>query len=179
MNTQLVALETLRQRLDKIRNTIGTAYDYLDRGRPDAEQRVSATERIARMEAEGDALEARLAAEVYRLRVEAPAVIEAWIGLHLSVLDDVLAETADAAYLSRADVRHFVAEETVAAWRSVQDGARSYVHINPYYLDDYQARLQARVPILDPVVRKRTKVGEGNIGKQHAKVGDLEVKDAD
>lgn len=179
MDTQLVALETLRQRLNRLRSTIGMTYDYLDRGHPDAEQRASALERIVTMKAEADALEARLDDEVRRLRVAAPVVIETWVDLHLSVLDDILTDSADAVYLSHKDVRHFVAGETVTAWRAVRDGARTYVSINPYYLDDYEARLQARVPALNPAVRERAEILRRNLGKHDAKLDDLKGRDAD
>jgi hypothetical protein len=179
MNTQLLDLERLRQELDKARNTIGMTYDYLDYGRPDAEQKASAERSIAVMQRQADALDARLAAEVRRLRREAPIVIDAWVGLHLSVLDDILQETTGADYLSHDDIRHFVAKQTISAWREVLDGSRTYVHINVGFLDDYEARLLTRMPMLDPAVRKRADALEKNIGKSDTKLEDGEAKHAD
>jgi hypothetical protein len=179
MNTELLDLETLRQGLDHLRSALGSMSDYLDRGRPDAEQRAATAQQIARGEAEAEALEARLAAEVYRLRTEASAVIDAWIELHLAVLDEILTETAGADYLSHDDVRHFVAQETVAAWRAVADGSRAYVHINAAYLEDYEARLIARVPALNPDVRRRAETLRKNLDKRDLKLDSLEASYAD
>ena len=131
------------------------------------------------MQGQADALDARLVAEVRRLRSEAPAVINTWVELHLSVLGDILAETTGAEYLSRDDIRHFVAKQTVAAWREVLDGSRAYVHINIGFLDDYEDRLAAQVPELDPTVRQRTEALKKNMGKRDAKLVEGKGRDAD
>jgi len=169
MESQLVDLEKLRQKLDRTRNLLGMTYDYLDRGRPDVEQRAATVRQVAVSEAEAKALEARLDAEVHRLRVDAPRVIEDWTSLHLSILNDILAETEDAEYLSRDDIRHFVARGTAAAWKAVQNGTRSYVHINAGYLEDYEDRVQAKLSALDDDVRRREATAPKPVGKEEGR----------
>ncbi len=141
------ALEYARWQLNDIHRSSGSAADYLDRGRPDPDQRAEAKAAIKRLESEAVQLENTFDQTLTDLRIQNPAVVFVWVATHVEVLNDIIGEARSVESLAVWDkTRIHVAEKTLAEWQEVKEGKRNYVSINWYFLKDYEERLTAKLP---------------------------------
>jgi hypothetical protein len=128
-------LDSLRREAESAARASGSLADYIDRGRPNDEQRAKAYADMAQEDERFKRLSERLASRLAELRRDEPEVVAAWVGLHRQVCGDILAEPAPDE--SFASVRAFVAGQTLAAWDKLAQGDDAFVYINRYYLAGY------------------------------------------
>lgn len=129
-------LESLRRQADFAARQSGSLSDYIDLGRPNDEQRARAYADMALADERFKQLSARLTERIAALRRSDPPVLEAWIALHRQACGDILAESSPDERF--AEVRAFVAGETLAAWERLARGDTAFVHINWYFLRGYE-----------------------------------------
>lgn len=139
MLEQTIQLEQLRQKIEKAEFTIGDQSDYLDLGKPNAQQAKSARETISRMETKSKELKSTLHDMIGTVRREKPEALEEWVKLHRDILERIIAEPTNNTHTK---VRQNTARETLQAWEKVLSGEQEYVNINWHYLKDYKAEAQ-------------------------------------
>jgi len=143
----ITALEAARLEIEGLQKTVGSASDYLDRGRPGPEDKDKAEAFIKENKAKAQALEAEFKVVLQTYRVNAPVILADWVQTHLDTLAEIIAETEAAGALDiSAKTRIHAAEKTAAEWQEVLDGKRGYVSINIYHLQGYYAWLATRLP---------------------------------
>jgi hypothetical protein len=120
---------------------MGRTQDYLDRGHPSPRERAETEAWMREKRHLLQQLERRYTHHLDILRQIAPAAVRAWIERHLATLE-VLMQTPPPEMPPNFDLslRDFVAQQAVDAWQEVLAGTREYVHINSYYLSDYELR---------------------------------------
>jgi hypothetical protein len=136
MQQQTIQLEQLRRKIEDAEFTIGDQSDYLDLGKPNAQQAKSAQETISRMKIKSSELKSALHDLIATVRRENPQAIEEWVKLHKDILERIIAEPTSNTHTK---VRQNVARETLLEWEKVRTGEQEYVNINWHYLKDYKA----------------------------------------
>ncbi len=150
---QVNVLETARWELNCIHRSIGSAADYLDRGRPSPNQQTETRAAILRLEEQARDLEADFDIMLAEIREQNPAAFYRWVATHVSVLNEIVAEVRVIASPAPWDkARIHVAEKTLVEWWEVRDGTRNYVAINWHFLKDYEERMMTKLPNL--ILRK-------------------------
>ena len=137
MLQETIELEKLRQELEKVEQENGNLSDYLDRGRPNAEQEQQTLKQMAQNEQRSVELRAQLRDQLVTLRAHKPKVIEEWVQWHNEICQRILAESEGTKARSARDL---VARETLANWDKVLKGEEDFVSINGYYLADYYSK---------------------------------------
>ena len=146
MKQQMIeVLESQRLELAKLHQDLGSMQDYLDRGRPSTEEQAE----VSALMKDKDLLlaerEKRYKNYLQTLRQTEPDTVSAWVEQHLAVIDAII-NTPPPSDLKISEkslpVRLHVARETAGKWREVLAGTRDYVHINWYFLADYESRLK-------------------------------------
>ena len=149
LGDQVIRLESLRQDAQLYGSRAGSLCDYLDRGHPDAQRQREAMAEIADCEEKGAEIRQQLRETIISLRADAPQVVEEWVAWHMSILRRVIdkGETHPDARTPGSDpaVRLHVAKETLGQWKQVLAGTLHFVHINDYYLSDYDDEVTAAV----------------------------------
>lgn len=136
MLQQTIQLEQLRRKIEDAEFTIGDQSDYLDLGRPDAQQAKSAQETISRMKVKSKELQASLHELIGAVRNEKPEALQEWVNYHKDILERIIAEPTSNTHTK---VRQNTARETLQQWEKVLSGEQEYVNINWHYLKDYKA----------------------------------------
>ena len=155
MKEQTIRLESLRQQAQAFETLAGSLYDYLDHGMPDEQQKLEAFTRISEYEHQAVMLKAQLSELLADLRADVPHVVEEWARWHMSICERIVAETAGAGpdsdgLISDAQVRNYVAGQTLGEWQKVLEGAQDFVVINHYYLRDYHRKVTTAVAMDHP-----------------------------
>jgi len=132
MLAETMALEQLRQKIEKAEYEAGDASDYIDHGNPNASQLKSSQELIARKNAEAKQLKVELHELLDKSSNES---IQEWVDWHKNVLQPILQEQKD-------KTRLLVAKQTIDAWDKVLRREQEYVGINWYYLKDYKQKAE-------------------------------------
>jgi len=149
LGDQLIRLESLRQDAQLCGGRASSLYDYLDRGNPDPQQRREAMVEIADCEERSAEIRQQLRETIAALRTDEPQAVEEWVAWHMSMLEHIIEEGAadpDARTPgSDPAVRLHVAKETLEQWKQVLAGTLHFVHINDYYLSDYNDDVTAAV----------------------------------
>ena len=81
--TTLQELETLRQKIAKMKHDIGSAYDYLDRGRPDEEQTQMVWLRISEWKSQEQTLMQRYLKKIHTAHSQDPQLLYQWATIHI------------------------------------------------------------------------------------------------
>ena len=136
MLQQTVQLEQLRRKIEDAEFTIGDQSDYLDLGKPNAQQAKSAKETISRMEIKSKEFKAALHEMIGTVRREKPEALAEWVNYHKDILERIIAEPTSNTHTK---VRQNTARETLQQWEKVLTGEQEYVNINWHYLKDYKA----------------------------------------
>lgn len=134
MLKEAIALEELRQRIEKAEFDAGDSSDFIDYGRPDEKQLKAAKEFIAKRMSEAAALKAELHVLIEQSPKEA---MEEWVNWHKNVLQEILLEPVTN---SHGKTRAFTARNTLAEWEKVLTREQEYVGINWHFLKDYKAK---------------------------------------
>ena len=132
MLKETIELESLRQKIEDAEYEWGSQSDYIDRGKPNEQQKKQAQQIIARMMAKSKELKAKLHDMIVLVRRENPQAFEDWIKIHKDFLERVLAE-------KKPGPRQNVARATLTEWEKVSAGDQEYIGINWYFLKDYKA----------------------------------------
>lgn len=134
MLKETIALETLRQKIEKAEYDAGSSSDYLDYGRPDESQATAARETIAKKMKEAELLKA----ELHTLIEQSPkGAMEEWVNWHKAVLEKILLEPE---INSHTKTRANTARKTLVEWENVLTREREYVSINWHFLKDYKEK---------------------------------------
>lgn len=142
-------LETARLELEQLKKNIGSASDYLDRGQPSLEERTTTEKAIRQYEAEIHTLERRFNALLEEHRRKNPDHLNAWVAIHLDILNDMITETGKLSILSIQHKTYLhMATKTLKAWQEVLANKRNYVTINHTILTDYKDRLSKKLALL-------------------------------
>ncbi|MFT3893282.1 MAG: hypothetical protein QM730_16760 [Anaerolineales bacterium] len=136
MLQQTIQLEQLRRKIEDAEFAIGDQSDYLDLGKPNAQQAKSAQETISRMKGKSQELQAALHETIATVRRENPEALQEWVNYHKNILERIIAEPTSNTHTK---VRQNVARETLQQWEKVLSGEQEYVNINWHYLKDYKA----------------------------------------
>ena len=134
-------LELLRRALDAAERELGSLGDYIERGRPTAEQAATAQRSITQWQQTRDERQQALLAEVARLRQVWPAVISKWATTHQTIYTGVARHYRDRADKDRLGYRTqiFIAEQAVAHWAEVAKGQRDFVLDNDALMRHHRA----------------------------------------
>ena len=138
-------LESERLQLAKLHKDLGSMQDYLDRGRPSSEEQSKVSALMKEKELLLDEREKIYNNHLQILRQTEPNIVSEWVGQHLAVIDAIIntPQSSDMKISEKSlPVRLHVAHKTADEWREVLVGARNYVHINCYFLADYESRLK-------------------------------------
>lgn len=134
MFKETIALETLRQRIERAEYGAGDLSDFIDRGKPNASQLKEAQETIAKRMDEAKAMKT----ELHELIAGSPKkAVEEWVNWHRDVLQAILLEPATGA---TGSARLSIARGTREKWDKVLLGEQDYVAINWYFLKDYKEK---------------------------------------
>ena len=136
MLKETLALETLRQKIERAENDAGSSSDYIDYGRPNEKDAKAAKENIAKKMKEAETLKVELHALI---ESSSQGALEEWVKWHTNILQGILLEQATN---TRDKTRLFTARNTVAEWEKVLTRDQDYVGINWYYLKDYKAKAE-------------------------------------
>lgn len=140
------ALEAARLELEKIKKTIGSGSDYLDRGRSSAEERVVIEAAIRNHKVEAHTLEHAFNRLLDDYRHENPDYLNAWVNIHVDILNEIITEISTLSVLSIQHKTYLhVATKTLKAWQAVLADKRTYVAINTSILTDYYQRLSEKL----------------------------------
>ncbi len=134
MLKETIALETLRQKIEKAEFDAGDASDFLDYGKPSESQVKQNKEFIAKKMAEAEILKTELHALIEASPKEA---VEEWANWHKDVLQKIMLEPQTN---TQSKVRGNTARATLAEWDKVLQREQDFVRINWYYLKDYKAK---------------------------------------
>lgn len=138
-------LESQRRELNTLRNRLGSLQDYLDRGRPSSEEEARTRARMREQKRLLEERERLFSKHLQILRRTDPDTVRAWVEQHLAALDEIINAPPPPDF-SRSETmqstRLFVAENTADAWQEVLEGTRDYVHVNRYFLPDYESHLK-------------------------------------
>ena len=144
MTEPLEALETTRRHLDAIRHQIGSMSDYLDRGRPTAEEMQKTQVAMARQEEEAAELEAQLVVMVQATRLSQPPVIDQWVNTYQAIFQELNAyfesHQAEDAYGYRLE--RYVTAQAITEWEKVRSGELDFVINNGYVMRNRQSVVQ-------------------------------------
>ena len=137
-------LESRRLELAKLHQDLGSMQDYLDRGRPSSEEQAKVSALMKEKELLLAEREKLYKNHLQALRQAEPDIVSAWVGQHLAVIDAIINTPPSDLTISEKNlpVRLHVAHKTADEWREVLTGTRNYVHINRYFLADYESRLK-------------------------------------
>ena len=129
-------LESLRRIVEAAEHEAGSLYDYLDRGRPDAEEKIETWGRISQERGGANEAQSQLAQLVTYVRQHSPALIDRWVDTHLAIYREILR-------LGRAGrdpmpLEPYVAAQASAAWEQVRSGQRDFVIGNGYVMRHHQ-----------------------------------------
>jgi hypothetical protein len=134
MQPETIKLEKLRQEIESAEKEAGSQSDYIDRGRPSAQQAKQAQQYITQLQEKSAVLKSQLHEHLEFARKENPQIVREWVDAHKAMLQKILGEPeSDRMH----GVRIHVARQTLEAWEKVQNGEQDYVGINDYYLKDY------------------------------------------
>jgi hypothetical protein len=140
-------LESTRLEIGRLQKAIGSAGDFLDRGRPGPEDKANAETFIRENKPKVQAMEAEFKATLQSYRADQPSVLAGWVQTHLDTLTEIISETEAAGKLDiSAKTRIHVAKKSIAEWEEVLAGKRVYVTVNTSHLKDYYIRLAPRLP---------------------------------
>lgn len=140
MLAETTRLEKLRQKIEDVEYESGDRADYLDRGRPNADEAKRAPARIDELNSQSRALKAELKQLIAAVRTEQPQAFEEWINYHTGILHKIADEKGTD---TNAKTRGLVARNTLQEWEKVRAGEQDYVGINWYFLKDYKASVRA------------------------------------
>jgi hypothetical protein len=151
MDPRAVKLERLRQDAALYSSLAGNLADYLDRGRPSADQARKAEADMTSYEQSEARARRALSDYLTELRAAAPRVVREWTDYHIAICKRILKEPDPGpqpdGLVSDQSVRLYVARETLAAWRKVRRGEEDMVSINPVFLSDYDEEVSALVDV--------------------------------
>lgn len=140
-------LETAWREIEELQKKIGSAGDYLDRGRPGPADKANAEAFIRENKPKAQTLEAELEATLQTYRANQPEIVTIWVQAHLDTLAEIIAATkADKTALKENKTRLYIAKKTVDEWQAVRQGQQAYFSINTYFMPDYYERLQSHLP---------------------------------
>jgi hypothetical protein len=134
MLEETIALEKLRQKIEKMEDDMGSQYDFIDYGKPDKKQTEKIQQQLAVDKVKIEALKSELHTLISK---SSPQAIEEWVGWHKSILQNILSEQATD---TKSRTRLFTARQTLEAWEKISRGEQDYIAINWYYLKDYQEK---------------------------------------
>ena len=140
MLSETVTLEKLRQKIDDLQAESGDRANYLDYGKPNAEQVRQTNETIKKLNEEIKATQEELERSMETARVHKPQAIEEWVNYHIALLQTIIAENPTG---PNAGTRKYVARETLQNWEKVGTGELKYVNINGHFLKDYKDHLRS------------------------------------
>ena len=129
-----IELENLRQEIEEVDNESGSLSDYLDRGRPNEQQKEEAQANSAKHQSQSEQLRAQFHALITSVRASEPQAIEEWVQWHQNVCQRIIAEPV---HDRRKVTRQFVAKDTLNQWDKVRRGEQEIVAINRVFLSDY------------------------------------------
>jgi len=145
--TGVQQLETARREIEELQKKIGSAGDYLDRGRPGPEEKANTEAFIRENEPKAKALEAEFKTRLQTCKANHPEILAAWVQAHLDTLAEIITTTeADESGQKNNKTRLHVAKKTVDEWQEVLRGEKAYFSINTYFMPDYYERLQSHLP---------------------------------
>lgn len=134
MLEETIKLETLRQKIEKIEESMGSQSDYIDYGRPDKKQIEKIQKEIASDKIKADALKAELGELISKTSSQA---LDEWVNWHRNVLQEIVSEPGTD---TKSKTRIFTARQTLEAWEKVLRRKQDYILINGYYLKDYKEK---------------------------------------
>lgn len=134
MLEETTKLEALRQRIEKIEESMGRQSDYIDYGRPDKKQIEKIQKEIASDKIKADALKAELGELISKTSSQA---LDEWVNWHKNALQKIVSEQG---MDTKSKTRIFTARQTLEAWEKVLRREQNYILINGYYLKDYKEK---------------------------------------
>jgi hypothetical protein len=132
MLEETIKLEALRQKIEKIEESMGSQSDYIDYGRPDKKQIEKIQKEIASDKIKADAMKAELGELISKTSSQA---LDEWVNWHKSILQKIVSEQGTD---TKSKTRIFTARQTLEAWEKVLRKEQDYILINRYYLKDYK-----------------------------------------
>lgn len=151
----ILNLEELRNNADARAHSIGSWFDYLDRGSPSEEDKTKTHKAIAEMEKAQEKARQKLRLIVENARIK--EVFAEWKALHVRVCRSIIedAERED----SPDTVRLYVAKETLTKWRTISAEHYDFFSINSYYLNDYNDYVKKELAQIKPADFDNTRPG--------------------
>jgi len=147
MDDAVGRLEARRSAVAMLEYLVGSLADYIDLGHPNEAEKGEALADMARYEAECTVARRVLSEALAVARAETPPAVAAWAAWHMAWCRRIMAEEVPPyetnERISDQAVRVYVARETLAEWEQVLQGTLDYVHINSFYLNDYDAATTA------------------------------------
>lgn len=134
MLEEAIKLEILRQKIEKIEESMGSQSDYIDYGRPDKKQIEKIQKEIANDKIKVDALKAELGELIAKTP---PQALDEWVNWHKNILQKIVLEQG---VDTKSKTRIFTAYQTLEAWEKVIRREQDYILINGYYLKDYKEK---------------------------------------
>ncbi len=129
-------LETLRRTIEASQHEAGSLYDYLDRGRPDADQKFETWVEINQQRQASTEAHTRLAQLVSYLRQHSPALIDLWVDTHQAIYREI--QRLGRAGRDPMPLEPYVSAQALAAWEQVRTGQREFVIGNGYVMRHHQ-----------------------------------------
>lgn len=139
--TTLQELEVLRQKIAKMKHDIGSAYDYLDRGRPDEEQTQMVWLRISEWKSQEQTLMQRYLKKIQTARSQDPQLLDQWATIHIGIYQDVIKELSCDADVNKTMI--YIAQTTLGQWQEFCRGVLDYVDENEYLMGTRQSLIRA------------------------------------
>jgi hypothetical protein len=122
-------LETLRRQLENVDHSLGSAYDYIDRGMPNDDERQDTWEKIEGWRREEAHLKGQLTQLVTDVRQNNPDVIDRWADLHKTFYMEIKTryEGADKFNVPSPEIANIFIESALKKWEQVSEGEKDYV----------------------------------------------------
>ena len=122
-------LETLRRRLEEVDHAVGSAYDYLDRGMPNDDERRETWKKIEGWKEEETHLKSQLIKLVAEVRQTQPGVIDLWVKLHKTFFTQIQTryEGPDKLTVPNPEIANIFIDSALEKWEQVLIGEKDYV----------------------------------------------------